>query len=37
MNWMGIVYFFGLFPMSMIGLCMAVSAMEKHERGEHHV
>lgn len=37
MNWMGIVYFFGLFPMSMIGLCMAVSAMEKREGGERHV
>lgn len=37
MNVMGIIYFFGIFPMVMIGLCVALHTAERHEEGEDHV
>ena len=37
MNLMGIIYFFGIFPLMMIGLCIILHIAEKHEKGEAHV
>lgn len=36
MNLMGIIYFFGVFPIVLIGMCIVLHIAEKHEEGEYH-